>query len=272
MTTNIPEDLLVLLKEAINNNINSENDVISDFLIDVVNNDVKGDGFVGDILFVTLTHKKTEEIQELIIKQEKCKDGKAIEISKRPFENEIYFYKTIWPVFQKFYRDQTGKSLDLVPNCLSTSNIALKRIILENVTSKGFAMHDKSKAFDENHLVTIFETYGLYHGISFALRELDNEQYKRLVDPLGSIWKDSFSDGQISSKLHSKRVKLIFSYFDESTEKPILQKLKNFEENGAQKVHQAMVYDKYEGVIQHGDCWSNNMMFKYDVSINIIWL
>lgn len=167
-------DLCQALKSVVNDNID-------DYALELWSNE-KGQGFVAEIAFVNLTHHKTKNIQQLIIKQEQKGNESIEELLVASFLNEIRFYDIIWPFLQNFYKNVSRKELNIVPKCFGTSDFGRKRIILENVTPQGYKIYDKSQPFDSEHYRKIFETYGNYHGISMALREKDPLQYKKLVN------------------------------------------------------------------------------------------
>lgn len=124
MFSKISSDLLQLLKNVVQEDI-------EEFNVELMNNE-KGEGFVGEILFVTLTHKITREMKEVVIKQEQLKNGEILSDLSGIFQREVYFYADIWPLLEKYYENVTGKQLSFVPKCLVTSDEGRKRIILEN--------------------------------------------------------------------------------------------------------------------------------------------
>lgn len=260
MTNYIPPDLYALIQKV-------KQEQLDDFVIDITKNS-KGEGYIGDVVFVVLTNKKTGEKQNLSIKQQKVLDGKPIDWSNQPFENEIYFYNSVWPTLHEFYFEKTGKSLDFIPKCLGTSLDGVKSLVMENLKSINFKNYDKTKIFKKDHLEKIFKTYGIYHGISMSLKEEKFEEFSRLVNGMHlDIWRDMFKAGALLDKSLLYHVRECICLFDSEKEKHLYNKIVEYEKMGSDIIYNLYDQDKTGRVIKHGDCWSNNLMFRYDVSI-----
>lgn len=260
MTEDCSPDLYALIQKV-------KKDSFEDFSVHLIDN-IKGEGFMGDVIFVVVTDNQTHEEQLIVVKQQKVEDGKPLVWSNALFNNEIYFYETVWPMLHKTYTRVTGKSLDFIPKCLGTSKNEVKRLALENIMAAGFESHDKIKTFNEDQLRLIFKTYGLFHGISMSLREQDEEEFSRLVAGLQLIWKRTFTKEGYLSKRLVYTAHEVQNFFDPATEKHLLDWLREYEKKGPELVHNLLNCDSISNVIIHGDCWSNNIMFKYNVSTN----
>lgn len=255
MIVDISMELLNLLRCKVKENI-------EEYLIDIVKKDGQ-EGFLGDILYVTLVHKKTQEQEMLVVKQEKVP---AVHHQDELFKNEIYFYISIWPVLQNFYRNITGKEMDFIPNCFGTSTEGHKRIILENMKAKGFVMYDSTKPFDAEHCRAVSRTYGFYHAVSMALKKKQTKEYIRLTSPFVDVMKKFYSDGGMLAKKFEEGLQAAQEMFDPKTEANVIEKLRKYEKIGPKLVHQILDDTNFQGVLLHGDCWNNNYLFKYDVS------
>lgn len=262
MSENLSASLVALLKNANQSNFD-------DFSIDVTNN-AKGEGFIGDVVFILLTNRISQERQSLVVKQQKLHDGKPSEWSNIPFENEIYFYETLWPTLRKMYEEITGKSPEFIPRCLSTLRESPKMLALEDLKAANYNTHDKTQTFGHDQMRRIFETYGTFHGISMSFKEQNCEEFSRLVKDIHHIWNDMFTDGDIVGKGLVNTVHETQNFFDSVTEQHLIDKLVAFERDGKKRVHDVLNRDSVPRVITHGDCWSNNFLFRYDVSKNFI--
>lgn len=249
MSAEIPLDLQESLKSVMKENIQQ-------YSIELVVNE-KGQGFISEVIFVTLTHKITHKKIEMVVKQEKKGSEEVAEDLTPLFQNEINFYQSIWPFLKEYYKTATGKDLCMVPKCLGTWEVRGRQIILENINSQGYALYEKTKPFDDEHIRKIMETYVIYHGISMALREKDIDIYNQLVNQQTNMFKKAFEDES------SQYCKL----FDYKKEKHMLDKLLTYVESGPKILKQVVNEEFPKGVILHGDSWSNNMMFRYNVSI-----
>lgn len=242
------------------------NDNINEYNLEVTRNK-KGDGFASEILFITLTNKKVCNKKHLVLKQQ---PDTIIEHLVAIYSNETWFYKAVWPSLQKFYMDVSGNIIDFVPKCYGTTDDARNSILMENLRNIGYCLYDKSTPLDVAHFELIFKTYGIFHGISLALKIQNRKEYIRLLTPLIKLRTQIFSEGHFLTKLLIDRFKDSQEYFDPLTESHIIEKLLEYEKNGINLINETWTSNGVQGVITHGDCWSNNMMFKYDVSLNFI--
>lgn len=257
LTGNISADMHQLFKSVVNN---------GDFHVDIQAFDGMGEGFVGDVLFVTITEKQTNEEQYFIIKQQRCLNGKALNYTDTPFDNEIYFYSTIWPTLQQFHQESTQTSLEMVPKCVGTFNGGLKKIALENLSVKNFVTYDKRKPFDDDHLMLIMETYGKFHAVSMAFKARNVGEYNTLIEPLRRPDITVYKEDNFCGKYLRFVFRQVQDFFDRDL--GLVERLKFYETSGINLLNNCLSDGTSNGVLLHGDCWSNNMMFKYDVSMN----
>lgn len=240
---------------------------IEEYEIEISGN-VQGRGFVGDIELVTLTDRKSQVKEYLVVKQQKFHDGPMDEWCGDMFQNEILFYETIWPTLHKFYQKNTGKSINFIPKCLGTAKGDVMRIAMENVKVGGYDTYDPLKPYDADHINKLFTIYGVYHGISMSFIEQNEEECSRIVDNIYTFARkmvateDENNDGYLLQIIRG-----VQPYFDSVTEKHLLDKLLNYEKTVMKDLIKS--FDRKTGpkVIVHGDGWCNNLMFKYDVSL-----
>ncbi|KAJ8977349.1 hypothetical protein NQ317_017764 [Molorchus minor] len=141
--------------------------------------------------------------------------------------------------------------------------MTIEKLVFENLRYKNFQTMEKKSTFDKQHVEFVFKQYGKLHAISFAYRELKPNEYLQLANGLKSLYK-TFSE--IASFRDS--IKKVFSVCLENLEKEgnnkIVEKFKRYVENGPYILSDVTNYKGKYSAILHGDCWSNNMMFKYD--------
>lgn len=260
MAENPTPELLNLIAKAIQS-------PIANFHIELKEN-IKGEGFIGDVIFVTLTNKNSSEKHFLAVKQQKTDGGKVSDWSTALFANEAYFYDIVWPKFKELYFERTQKSLDFIPKCLGTSKDVMIRIAMENLKSSGFETYDKRLSFNKEHLLTIFKTYGIFHGISMCLKEQNYEEFCELISNIKLIFERTLTGEDFMSKSITKVFSEIqnLCIFDSTTEKHLMEVTDEYKKNGWKILHKLLTVDSVPRAIIHGDCWSNNMMFKQNVS------
>ena len=80
-------------------------DNIDNLSLHIVGNSEKGDGYVGDIIFVTLTSEKGKSNPEYSLVLKCSKRSQVLRDSapvKEAFINEIYIYEKVLPAFTLF--------------------------------------------------------------------------------------------------------------------------------------------------------------------------
>jgi thiamine kinase-like enzyme len=180
------------------------------------------------------------------------------------YKNEIYFYSEICPAFKKFENEHhILKPFDSVPEYITCDRQVGKEIIVfKDITKEGFELREKDLLLDDEHVRLIFKTYGHFHAISFCLKEQKPEEFERLSKSLSNIWKKYTESGGLITILKS-HLQTAYEALDSSKHADIMEKLKKYIENTLEIFSESLYYDgKYFGIL-HGDCWSNNMMFKY---------
>jgi hypothetical protein len=232
-------------------------------------NTLKGDGFVGDFYKVSITDDETKKKYDLAVKKaptEKIRrEESRVDLA---YKNEIFFYSEICPTFKKFEEDHgISKPFNSVPEYfVSDDQLEKEIIVLQDITKEGFVLRDKELLFDDDHTRFIFKTYGHFHAISFCLKEQKPEEFSRLTKSLKNIWKEIFEKGSFFNiiKIH---VETAYEALDPREHTEIMVKLKKYIENCKEIFYESIsCTGKYFGIL-HGDCWSNNMMFKYQVII-----
>ncbi|CAH1406809.1 unnamed protein product [Nezara viridula] len=139
----------------------------------------------------------------------------------------------------------------------------LSSIVLEDLNASGYSVVPRQKGLDLDHAILALRGLGKYHGMAKVLEER------------GIISKDNYKPNEIYS--NTKLVKTIpyaaisnvARALQESwgpewieTGKKLMVPFDPFAEKWC-KAGKVYTETKFT-VLIHGDCWSNNMMFKYD--------
>jgi hypothetical protein len=98
-----------------------------DFTVTRTGNSEKGDGYMGEVVFVTvsgLTKNNSSQVYHLVLKCSKRSQALRESVPvKASFENEIYLYMDVLPVFWKFAADKGITDIfDSVPKCYGSFN------------------------------------------------------------------------------------------------------------------------------------------------------
>ncbi|XP_046144699.1 uncharacterized protein LOC123988487 [Osmia bicornis bicornis] len=141
-------------------------------------------------------------------------------------------------------------------------------LIMEDLSVLGFRMADRHLGLDIDHALMALRAIARFHAASVALCEKEpkyNEQYR----------KGYFNRG--CQKELQMFITAIFKAMADEVEKmpefgkPYADKLRAFAPNLYRKGGEVTARKDNEfNVINHGDCWVNNMLFRYDDNGNPI--
>lgn len=242
---------------------------VKNFDITHLSGNDKGEGFLGEICFITLKDKDTKKELNFVVKKSFSDEAiRSAHPIRFTFLNEIYFYKKIWP---KLNQVQSGVSepFRAIPQMLTVSeDDCAEMLVMENLKKLGYEVFNKRDNLDSQHVKKIFTYYGKFHALSFVMKKLNSEEYfqlangiidmylKFLENPFMGDILDATSDFMLKM-INQDEYPKVYEYFS----KIAANTTKIFTEN--------LQYKGKNSVILHGDCWSNNMMFKYNVCRNI---
>ncbi|KAF7270172.1 uncharacterized protein LOC143201572 [Rhynchophorus ferrugineus] len=243
---------------------------ITSYKVDVAEKTTKGDGYLGEVMFVKVRSDDGDDgvqIYDLVIKSAKTSE----ELRKQTpieavYHREMYMYCTVLPEFVRFQKE---RAVDHVfcnyPSCYGVYKESGKEaIILENLRIRKYVVHDRRQPQNLHHVLAVFKNYANYHAVSLAMKH----QRPKMFAELGSSMTDLLSEFAIQANM----VAGIYRDFDAVREllrqedPESFRKLQRIQENDLQDALCKIADPPDElCVILHGDCWNNNMMFQYKV-------
>ncbi|CAH1993723.1 unnamed protein product [Acanthoscelides obtectus] len=178
----------------------------------------------------------------------------------------MHIYEEVLPAFQEFQKQRNIQDkFASYPKCYKCLKLYKKDVIvLENLKAQGYELHNKLECFNLAHTRKVLQQYAKLHALSFALKDQRPDFFASLVD--GSI--DSLLDylkkprfQQAITESCENGVKILMKYGDDK----LADKYDKITIDGVDKLKQ-IYEEKYDQkVINHGDCWNNNFMFRYEV-------
>ncbi|KAG5868943.1 hypothetical protein JTB14_015095 [Gonioctena quinquepunctata] len=256
MAQDLPEAVINLLERCFGEDI-------SCFTVKIEDNTNKNvDGFLSDIIYFSLTNITTNEETNLVVKKALLTQGPFRKTMSSVFQNEIYFYEKLWPVLQQFHgKSPNAKTFLGVPIFYgATKEEGYERILLPDLKMQNYIMHDKREVLEREKLEYIFDFYGQYHAISIAYREMERHDFFQYTKPLKNNFATIFSSERESSFMDTIMQKAL----DVIVQQKHKNEFERFTKESGQIIANCLDYDGKYPVLLHGDCWSNNMMFKYD--------
>lgn len=235
-----------------------------------------GDNFMGIILRVTIDGQRQGRQHSLSCMLKMPPHGAARRKqfhSSALFERETLMYRDILPMFTQFQLDKGFKAdgadgFFAYPKCLGIVCDAQQdrfAIVLEDLRPLGYSMFNKSDIINLEHVRFVMEEMGKFHGVSFALRD----QRPELFEPLAQL-KDIFLENLVKGSMEVMSNYLEMSFARAigtlaESEVALKTKLDKFRTDFVGEMEKCVglgVAGQYS-VVNHGDCWNNNMMYRY---------
>lgn len=233
----------------------------------------KGQNYLGIITKIQVTEeddKKTPRQLNLIIKSApgatEFREYIKIEILHA---REVCMYESVFPELIKFQKEIGLEDIfDPFAKCYGTSSaIPHEHLIFEDMTAHGYVLKNRKNVIDLDHCQTVLTAYGQYHALALALRIKNPETYKTLSE---NTRESFFNNVNLSSlcKTIKGPIDKVINNLDESIDKKLIKKLNDFVNFpiDPKGLLENLSIEAAQGaaVFCHGDCWINNMLFKYE--------
>lgn len=246
---------------------------ISKYKIDVSGNSIKGDGYLGEVTFIKVTTSPgmaREKDIHLVVKSAKESDELRKQTPvKEAYEREIFMYTKVLPIFKEFQKECALEApFNKFARCYSTSSENKKEVlIMENLKMAGFEVHDRRQPQNLNHALFVFRSYGGLHAISMALRIRRPALFKSLTKNMTDVMGKLLTQMQVLPTI-TKDFEAVMDILKDNGKKNLVDKYEGFKDGLEEYLTMYCNPNNPQFVILHGDCWNNNMMFKYEVSEN----
>lgn len=182
----------------------------------------------------------------------------------RIFPKEEEMYQRIIPAFEQLYKD-IGEPIQFAPklNELDRS-IGIDLILMEDLQAKNFRNGNRIKGLDMIHSQAVLKKLAEFHAASACYVE----KYEQ--------FSEDFTVGVFSTKNIDllKQFNASGSFLARLKQWPNCQsfyeKLRDSDDYLVKRLLENQKVEKAEfNVLNHGDCWCNNIMFQYDAFGNI---
>ncbi|XP_058451892.1 uncharacterized protein LOC131430718 [Malaya genurostris] len=234
----------------------------------------RGDNYTAALFRLSLrghtrandSKKKLRWEQTVICKRlPDCRIKREAFKSEALFRNEVAFYNAIMPELVAFQKRKSNHSSEIflaVPQCFLAQN---DLVMLEDLCVRRFTMPDRQAGLGHEQMKATLEELSKYHAASLAYKLQCPNEFKKLTAKI--------SEGMFS-KANAEWYK---NYYEILTKNAIqmvsqtipgkveyLDKLENFLANCFGNMVELVSRESKLAVICHGDCWTNNILFKYD--------
>ncbi|CAH1163882.1 unnamed protein product [Phaedon cochleariae] len=239
------------------------------YKLDKCSGSTRGDGYLGEVNFIEVVVNSSdvgeEKVYNLVIKSaNKSEIFRMKTPIQEAYYREMFMYTKVFPMLNEFQKEYALEDpFDQYAKCYSTcQDDKREALILKNLKSLGFEVHDRTIPQNLNHVLFVFKTYGKLHGTSLAMKTkkpaLFKSMTKNMTDVLATFIIQADMIGNFVEEFKGARE--ILKKLGDST---LATKFEGFEDQIVEALTRMCFPDEPESVILHGDCWNNNMMFKY---------
>ncbi|XP_064120750.1 uncharacterized protein LOC135225347 [Macrobrachium nipponense] len=230
-----------------------------------------GDNYVGMVTSVAVKYsmysKEEFEVSYIVkLTAQKNIDGFS-DLTKIFFSKEGKFYQEVLPALNKAITLAGQEQLHL-PRCLYVSlEDGKEHIYFEDLRTKGFKMFDRKKGMDQDHVALVMAELARLHSASYLwMRNFQEEatvakKYEFLVKD----W--------LTFTPSAKKVFLPVFENDIDTGVKMLEKIGGYEtaidwlrslKPEVADIISVQIQSTRFNSICHGDCWNNNILFRYN--------
>lgn len=186
------------------------------------------------------------------------------------FEREVYFYKTILPIFIQFLEEKNinvDNEFSFYPKCyiaLVEPNLDHHLIVMENLKSLGY---DLAKRIDFDAAGKVLSELAKFHSISFAMRDQRKEIFEKMFR-IPEPFDDMFRGNGVAETMVSGAIQQTIDVLDDEKEIAVMQRVKDNYEIWLKEYLNSDTAGRFS-VLNHGDLWNNNMMFDMQSNVSL---
>ncbi|XP_045454768.1 uncharacterized protein LOC123664216 [Melitaea cinxia] len=187
------------------------------------------------------------------------------------FCNEVAFYNKIWPALSKFQSqwERVTHPFKSIPKCYLAQN---DLVILRDLKESGFVMPDRTQGLSIEQCYFVLKHLSHFHALSLAMKYYDPEGFYELLniqDGISEVFFLAENENYYRSyysEATRNAIAMVEEELKESSDKEkYLDPFRRFcsEDTFFQTMVDMVAPREPLAVICHGDCWTNNMLFKF---------
>ncbi|KAH8390837.1 hypothetical protein KR200_008504 [Drosophila serrata] len=181
------------------------------------------------------------------------------------FVREHYVYHNILPQFEQLF-EEAGQKVSFGPRAFKLDHgIGVRYILMENLKARGYRNVERSQGFDLEHLKQVLRKLAQFHAASVVYVEKSGEFKKLLTNGVYTkaneeILQELNNPEVFLSQLRRLRIGDHFHKQFVEKEEVLVKKLLELHSPDSEQFN----------VLNHCDCWANNVMFKHDDHGNVV--
>lgn len=227
----------------------------------------KGENYLGNVSCLEIREKSGKKIDVFLKRAQTDEKIRRTNPVTSVYDRETLIYSMVFANYLELQEERgIPKKYDVFPKYYgSSSEENQESIVLEDLKAAGFDVCGRNKPMNHEQITMVFQAYAKIHALSYAFKKLRPEMFKKVVRGLHDLYfkqilssRDDF-EGFVLRNIDSA-LKVVAG--DDAT----IQKLKNLKQSMEEMMTTLMTNNDYgkKGAIVHADCWSNNLMFKYE--------
>ncbi|PSN35714.1 hypothetical protein C0J52_24224 [Blattella germanica] len=177
------------------------------------------------------------------------------------FRNETAVYSTVIPTFQRFFNSTVFCPF---PKCLHANQ---NLIVLEDLGTAGFSMTNRMEGLDVHHCRLVLQGLARFHAMSLALKKIDPKMFQKAresieeviyIDEAARLFSVSMEN---SLKMATESLRILSN--NDGTFDVAIKTIDSFNGKMFNIMSELVKPQEPLSVICHGDCWNNNILFRY---------
>ncbi|XP_039429594.1 uncharacterized protein LOC120413009 [Culex pipiens pallens] len=228
----------------------------------------KGENYSSDILRVKVnyvTGSSNHRTQSYIVKSSLASEGMAEMLEEYDvFHREIGVYKNVMPKVEQLLAS-IGYTKKLAPQAHAIVSTNPKHFVFEDLSLQGYRSADRKQGLSYHQLEMVLEKVAKFHAATAFLFEQDEEimkdhNYRNINEEVPHFYP-LFQNSMVACAEQARKWP--------TTAKAIADKLFKLEQTVIPKGCQVYTRDNTTfNVLNHGDLWVNNVMYKNDLRGN----
>ncbi|KAF5292785.1 hypothetical protein FQA39_LY13830 [Lamprigera yunnana] len=241
---------------------------VNNYTLDIVPAVNRGDNYLGYVARVEVKNADGDVLYNWIVKS--APDNLIIRATTpihKMYEREITMYTNVFPAFIKLQEDnEVTNHFKSFPKYYTSSTVSPHEcIVMEDMKKLGYELKSRQEALNFGHLRLVMKEYGRLHALSFVLRDQRPEEFQKLSESLEDVTvNEPTIEYMIQKELNT--CKKALASLDPVVNKTLYDKFQNVIPNLKNDVVNLVKSSACEktSVFNHGDCWNNNYLFKYE--------
>nr|XP_021198182.2 uncharacterized protein LOC110382040 [Helicoverpa armigera]XP_021198183.2 uncharacterized protein LOC110382040 [Helicoverpa armigera]XP_021198184.2 uncharacterized protein LOC110382040 [Helicoverpa armigera]XP_049706343.1 uncharacterized protein LOC110382040 [Helicoverpa armigera] len=230
----------------------------------------KGDSYLSELIRIRIHGMNQNEVAnhvQVILKNIPKSISRRLTFrSAEFFENEINFYEKVLPALLEFQSSKNVKDpFDKYARLFLTYSDGTNDVIcLEDASIYNFGSAVRQEGIDIDHCKLTFKVLAQFHALSFAMKDQKPEEFNKIKTQVRELYYHDRLWGWYTrfwKRISGIAIDAVEKEYPDSI---YVEKIKKFAvPERYQDMIDAATKTGDNGVISHGDSWTNNFLYKY---------